>query len=89
MFSILIKISLTFVPNGKIDNNQASIGLDNGLAPNGRQAIIWINPNPFNWRIYAALWGDELICAADGIFQSLANTVTTDALVLEIFFKNI
>ena len=38
-----------------------SIGLDNGLAPNRRQAIIWTNANPIHWRIYAALGGDELI----------------------------
>ena len=28
--------------------------------PNRRQAIIWTNADPFHWRIYAALWGDEL-----------------------------
>ena len=37
----------------------SSIGLDNGLAPNKRQAIIWTNADPINWRIYATL-GDEL-----------------------------
>ena len=37
-----------------------SIGLDNGLAPNRRQAIIWTNADPIHWRIYAALGGDEL-----------------------------
>ena len=36
------------------------IGLDNGLAPNGRQAIIWTNADPIHWRIYVALGGDEL-----------------------------
>ena len=36
-----------------------NIGLDNGLAPNKRQAIIWTNANPIHWRIYAALAGDE------------------------------
>ena len=38
-----------------------SIGLDNGLAPNRRQAIIGINADPANWRLYATLGGDELI----------------------------
>ena len=38
----------------------SSIGLDNGLAPNRRQAIIWTNADPINWRIYATLGGDEL-----------------------------
>ena len=38
----------------------SSIGLDNGLAPNRWQAIIWTNADPINWRIYATLGGDEL-----------------------------
>ena len=37
-----------------------SIVLDNGLAPNRRQAIIWTNADPINWRIYATQGGDEL-----------------------------
>ena len=28
-----------------------------------RQAIIWTHIDPINWRIYAALGGDELICS--------------------------
>ena len=39
---------------------QASIGSDNGLAPNRRQAITWTNAYPVHWCIYAALRGDEL-----------------------------
>ena len=39
---ISIKISLKFVPNGQI-NNIPAFGLDNGLAPTRRQAIIWTN----------------------------------------------
>ena len=38
----------------------SSIGLDNGLVPNRRQAIIWTNADPINWRIHATLGGDEL-----------------------------
>ena len=38
----------------------SSIGLDNGLAPNRWQAIIWTNADPINWRIYATPGGDEL-----------------------------
>ena len=38
----------------------SSIGLDNGLAPNRWQAIIWTNADPNNWRIYATLGGVEL-----------------------------
>ena len=56
-FCILIKISLKFCPKGPIDN---SIGLDNGLTPNKRQAIIWSNADPIHWPIYAALDRDEL-----------------------------
>ena len=32
---------------------QDNIDSDNGLAPNRRQAIIWINDGISNWRIYA------------------------------------
>ena len=47
---------IKFVPKGLID----SIGLDNGLAPYRRQAIIWTNADLIHWRIYAALGGDAL-----------------------------
>ena len=40
---ISMKISLKFVPKGPIDNMPATTGLDNGLVPNRRQAIIWTN----------------------------------------------
>ena len=59
-FYILIKISLKFVPVDPIYNNSGSIGLDNGLAPNRWQTIIWTNADPVHWRIYVALVGDEL-----------------------------
>ena len=42
------------------DKHYLSIGLDNGLAPNRRQTIIWTNADPIHWRIHAALGGDEL-----------------------------
>ena len=51
-FSILIKISLKFVPKCW---QYTSIGLDNGLAPNRRQATIQTNAVLIHWRIYAAL----------------------------------
>ena len=57
---ILIKVSLQFVPEGAINNHRSSIGLNYGLTPNRRPAIIWTNAEPFYWRIYAALglgWG--------------------------------
>ena len=34
--------------------------LDNGLALNKWQAIIWANADTIPWRIYASLGGDEL-----------------------------
>ena len=37
-----------------------SIGSDNGLVPNGRQAIIWSNEGMFYWRIYTSLDLNEL-----------------------------
>ena len=39
---------------------QPTIGLDTGLAPNWRQAVIWPNADPIHWRIYAAIAGNEL-----------------------------
>ena len=39
----MFTISLKFVPKGPINKLTSSIGLDNGLAPTRRQAIIWIN----------------------------------------------
>ena len=50
-FLVLIKISLKFVPKVPIKSNPA-FGLDNGLAPNRRHAIIWTNADPIYWRIY-------------------------------------
>ena len=35
-------MSLKFVPKGPIDNNP-TFGLDDGLAPTRRQAIVWTN----------------------------------------------
>ena len=51
-FCILIKISLSFVPKGP-NWQYTSIGLDNGIAPNRQQAIIWTNAHPIHWCIYA------------------------------------
>ena len=45
-----------------------SIGSDNGLAPNRRQAIIWTNADPIYWRIYAALRGDEFMLVSGLIY---------------------
>ena len=61
---ILIKISLKFFfPKGP-NWQWYSIGLDNGLASNRRQAIIWTKAPPIHWHMYVALWGDESIHVA-------------------------
>ena len=46
-WSLFLRVQLTI----------SSFGLDNGLAPNRRQAIIWTNADPIHWRIYAAPGG--------------------------------
>ena len=51
------------------DWQYGSIDSDNGLAPNRRQAIIWINDGLVNWRIYASLDLNEL---SDGPSHSQA-----------------
>ena len=52
---ILIKISLKFFPKVPIDNNPAL-----GKIMAGRR--IYTNDESIHWRIYATLWGNELIC---------------------------
>ena len=58
---------------------QPSIGLDNGLAPDMRQAIIWTIADTIYGRIYAALGGDELI---------LTTKHTEDLLLLALCDRN-
>ena len=70
-FYILIEISLILVPEGPIDNC-----LDNGLAPNRRQAIIWTNADLIRWHIYAALGGDESNSLALGRCDCNLNFIT-------------
>ena len=55
---IQIQISLKFVPRSQIDNKGASIVSGNGLAPNRRQAIIWIKADLIHLSIYSTLGGD-------------------------------
>ena len=50
---IPIHISLKYAPSSP-NWQKAIIDSGNGLAPNRRQAIIWINDDPAHWRIYAA-----------------------------------
>ena len=44
-WSLFLRILLT---------NNPSTGLENGLAPNRRQDIVWTNADQIHWRIYAA-----------------------------------
>ena len=48
-----IRISFNFVPEGPIDIKPALVQV---MAWH----IIWTNIEPFHWRIYAALWENEL-----------------------------
>ena len=45
----------------------ASIGSDNGLAPNRRQAIIWTNAGLVHWCIYVSLGFNELTTWCKGL----------------------
>ena len=54
----LINILLKFVPVGQTNTIPALV--QNRLAPNRRQAIIWTNAVPVHWCVYAVLGGDEL-----------------------------
>ena len=49
-WSLFLRVQLTI----------AQHGLDNGLAPNRRQAVIWNNADPIHWCIFVALGEDEL-----------------------------
>ena len=44
----------------RVQFTKNNIGLDNGWAPNKREAIIRTNADPIHWRIFATLLGDEL-----------------------------
>ena len=48
-----------------------SIGLDNGLAPNRRQAIIWTNADPIHWRIYATLGGELIVKQTQRVIEHI------------------
>ena len=49
----------------------ASLGSDDGLAPNRRQAIIWTNAGLVSWPIYAPLGRNELIPPYEGSYEAL------------------
>ena len=48
-----------------------SIGSGNGLVPNRRQAITWINADPVHQRIYMVLGGDELRLFEQGLIEHI------------------
>ena len=66
-------------------------GLDNGLAPTRRQAIIWTNADSIHWRIYVALGGNELIEANLAYFIHITsprgNGVIKASGLIHIFHK--
>ena len=60
------------------NGQQASIGSNNSLASNSRQATNWSNDEPVYWRIYAALGRDKLsvdLSANIALPQFLRNTL--------------
>ena len=59
----IIEFHSNFIEIWSQDSNwqYASIGSGNGLSPNRRKSITWTNDDPVHWRIYASLWGNELI----------------------------
>ena len=59
-------------PNWQYPN----IALDDGLAPNRRQAIIWSNIDPIHCRIYAALGADGLHRFISRVWMSISNDWT-------------
>ena len=60
MKKIVFWLNFTEICSQGSNWQQPSIGLDNGLALNRRQAIIWTITHPIHGRIYAALGGDGL-----------------------------
>ena len=69
-------MSLKIIPQGPIDNNTHGIGLNNGLPPNWRQAIISADGELIHWRIYAALGADELTYLSYHVVVSLDYYIT-------------
>ena len=64
------------------------IGSDNGMAPTRRQAIIWTNAGPIQWRIYAALGGDELTSGAQEIWLTITDNILSDIFYERQYFQN-
>ena len=65
---IVIKISLSLFLS--LQSTITQFGLNNNVALNRRQAIIWTNADPIRWRIYAAIggWGWGLMVYHHGRF---------------------
>ena len=90
-------MSLKFVPKDPIDIR--SIDLDNGLATNRWQAIIWTNADPIHWCIYVALRGDELThlnhrklnttFTAEAIYCKIKQSGTKPNFVAKIWLPNL
>ena len=67
------------------NRQSSSIGLDNGLAPNRWQAIIWTNADSISWRIYATLGGDEL---TQMFIVSVCVWITLHSMSAKIFYSS-
>ena len=77
---IFIQTSLKFVAMGPIVN--PSIGSENGLMPNTRHTIIWINVDQWDWRHTASLGNDGKIHSC--IFCEFYQTISKNKLACEI-----
>ena len=66
-----------------------SIGIDNVLAPNRRQTIIWTNADQIHWRIYiyTALGGDELTSIASRSCRTCINNAVLDSAIHKNYGK--
>ena len=55
LFYAMNTITIDSLATVLVSFRRNSIGLNNGLAPNRGQAIIWTHTDAVHWRIYAAL----------------------------------
>ena len=74
------KSSYKFVPKGPINNISALMQIMAKLT-NRQKAISWSKGHPIRWRIYAALWGDELLSHTVYFFYFVVITLNVSASV--------
>ena len=85
-----LNFKLDFIEIRSLGSNwqYVCIDSDNGLAPNGRQAIIWITADPIHGRIYAALGGDEWIAISMIIHDAWITNIKVIDSWMNIHLKN-